>query len=581
MLLALTLVVSALFYPPPWQTLLRGVLVRLAARQGGELTIGRMQGGLFDPIQLYDVCWRRPGSPDGPADSGTDLRVIHAELTLAWPLPWRQKPTASNGQRLVLDGVSGRWDLSTVSGLASSTVQGRSRWDRWVDRLATRLVPTDFFLRGDDLTIHRNRYRLQVRGLRLSATRAATGAILAREVEITGPGFKNTLLNRHGQTLWQGDRLSLNGLDLGPGVRLLNVTLDGTHLRRQRLNWEGTLTAMGGEVRGQGAINFVHPRLALEVAGSLRRMPVAPLARLLGLVGPAGGQVDQGSFSFRGDPENWTAAEMWLTAQATNFRWGQRDWQNLELRATVLHQRIQIHRLELQQSHNRVSLTGECPLFPPGQLAGHWWEAGFSCNVDARLDDLHAVAQLFGSRLPALDGRMSVNGTLEAMPGRPGINGYLNVEGSRLSIRGAPLDYLHSTLLFRGNELNIADAQATQAEDYFAGRGSVNLVGPVSYQGELRLALADAGLYAPALAGVVDLAKAGLLVDGLRAPVRLEGVFYGPDAAGSTVFLTFGGLARRPGLPSPAGGGDWWGDNWLGLTLWPAGQMPAAEMWQL
>ncbi len=576
----MTLVVGALCCPPSWHLLVRGVLVRLVARRGYDLSIGGMQGGLFDPIQLSEVRWHRRGLPDGPTDTGTDLRIAHAELTLAWRFPWWQKRPPSDVQRLVLDGLSGRWDLATVAGLPRSAARGLSSTGRWLDRMDARLVPTEFFVRADDLTVQRNRYRLRMRGLRLSGERDAVGAILVRELEIDGPGFANTLLNRQGQTLWQGDRLSLNGLDLGPGVRLLKATLDGTHLPQQRLDWDCALTAMGGEVRGQGAINFVHPRLALEVAGSLRRMPVAPLARLLGLASPAGGLVDQGSFSFRGDPENWTAAEMWLTAQATNFRWGQRDWQNLELRATVLHQRIQIHRFELQQSRNRISLTGECPLYLPGQRSGRWWEAGFSCNVDARLDDLHALAQLGGGRLPALEGRMSVNGTLEAMPGRPGINGYLNVEGSRLNVRGASLDYLHSTLLFHGDDLNVADVQATHGEDYFAGRGSVSLAGASGYQGELRVATADAGLYTPALAGLADFAKAGLQADGLRSPVRLEGVFYGPDPAGKTVLLTFGGLDQGPGWSVPAGG-DWRDNNWLGLTLWPAGELPTAVMWQL
>ena len=552
-LLAITLVVCTLASPAPWHALLRGVLGKLAARRGGELTIGRLEGGPFDTVHLYDVRWRQRG--------GTDLRVAHAELTFAWRLPFGQKSPPSDVQRLMLDGISGRYDFAEVPGQPAE--KGRAIPGRWLDRLATRLIPMNLFARGDDLSLLRNRYRLRVRGLRLSAERNAIGAILAREVEIAGPGFENTLLNRHGQTLWQGNRWTLSDLDLGPGVRLLSATLDGSELPRQRLSWTCALTAMGGEVRGQGAINFVHPRLAMEVAGSLRRMPVAPLARLLGLAGPAGGQVTQGDFSFRGDPENWTAAEMWFTAQATDFCWGQRGWQTLDLRATVLHQHIQVHRLELQQSLNRVSLSGECPLSAPGQGSSRWWEAGFSCNVDARLDDLHALAQLFGDRWPEMSGRMSVNGTLETMPGRPGINGYLNVEGSRLNVRGAPLDYLHSTLLFRGDELNVADVQATRGGDYLAGRGLVSLAGVAGYQGELRMSLARPGVYTPALAGIIDLTKLGLQSDGWSAPVRLEGVFYGPDATGKTEFLTLGG----PTMPGPAGG-DWWGDHWLGLTLW-------------
>lgn len=551
--LVATLIIGGLCSPPPWHVLLRFLLVRAAAQHGGDLAIGRMRGGPFDMTSLDDVRWSPRGLSTGSTGAGTDLRVRHAEITPFWRIPFLQKPVPSCVQRVVLAGISGRWDLATVADAPDASVPAApSAQGRWLDRLFKRCVPTKLFIQADDLTLQRNRYRLRVRGLRLSGERDTTGLLVVREVEIAGPGFENTLLNRHGETLWQGERLSIRGMDFGPGVRLLSATLDGTHLKSQRLDWEGTLTAMGGEIRGQGALNFIHPRLALEIAGSLQRMPVSPLARLLGFTRPAGGLVEQANFSFRGDPENWPAAQMWLSAQATDFRWGNRDWQSLVLRATVLHQRIQVHRLELQQSRNRLSLTGECPLIAPDQATDRWWEAGFACNVDARLDDLHALAQLFGSRLPEMDGRMSVNGKLETTPGRPGISGYLNVEGSRLNIRGAPLDYLRSTLLFGGDELTVADVQATHGEDAFSGRGTVSLAGAASYQGEWRLAMADPGVYAPALTGVIDLGKAGLPTDGLRLPVRVEGVFYGPGLEGKPVFLTFGDLC--PAFD------DWWNE---------------------
>ncbi len=545
------------------------MLVQLAARHGCNLAIGRMEGGPFDSIHLYDVRCRQRGLPGTPASVGTDLSVAHAELTLAWRIPGFSSPESSAVRRLVLDGVHGRWDLATAPGLAEGPTTQGTKSGRWLDRVPALLVPTGFYVRGDDVILQRNRYRLRVHDLRWSGQRGAAGSLLVRELEISGPGFENTLLNRHAQTLWQGNRLSFSEMELGPGVLLLNATLDGKRLQRDRLDWECTLTALGGEVRGQGAVNFVHPRLALEVAGSLRRMPVTPLARLLGLNGPAGGVVEQGNFSFRGDPEDWPSAQMWLAARATDFRWGQRDWQSLELRATVLHRRIQIHQLELQQRRNRVSLTGECPLLSPGQETGRWWEAGFACNVDARLDDLHALAQLFGNRLPELDGRMSVNGTLEAVPDRPGINGYLNVEGSRLNLRGVPLDYLRSTLLFRGDVLSVADVQATHGEDYMSGRGTASLTGSANYQGEFHLAVADPGVYVPAVSGIIDLEKIGWPGNDLAGSLRLEGMFYGPDLEGKAVLFTLGGFQPPLVLPGPING-DWWGNHWFGFTVLPA-----------
>ena len=237
------------------------------------------------------------------------------------------------------------------------------------------------------------------------ATATAKGRFAAETVEATGPAFDASLPDQHGRTFWQGDRLTLSDLDLGHGVRLARATLDGAHLARRRLDWEGDVRALGGSVRGQGAVNFSRAHLALEVGGSVQQVTLGPLARLLEITGPADGQVEQASFSFRGDPENWQAADLWLAGRATDFRWGARRWESLEVQAVVTDRRVQVHRLELRQSRNRLSLDGECSL-PPDPLAavaagtGRWWQAGFACNVDARLEDLHDLAQLFGPPAP-------------------------------------------------------------------------------------------------------------------------------------------------------------------------------------
>ena len=360
-----------------------------------------------------------------------------------------------------------------------------------------------------------------------------------------GPRFDATLPDRYGRTNWQGDRLTLSDLDLGHGVLLAHATLDGSRLGRRRLDWEGDLRALGGTVRGQGAVNFSHERLALEVGGSVQQVTLGPLARLLEVTGPADGLVEQANFSFRGDPENWLAADMWLAGHATNFRWGQRRWESLEMQAVVTNRRVQIHRLELRQSRNRLSLDGECSLPPDAATAagaaGRWWQAGFACNVDARLEDLHDLAQLFGPPVPPMAGRMSVNGRLSARPGTQGFDGYLNVEGSTLTLRGAPLDFLRSTLVFRGDELDVADLQATHDGDYLTGRGSLRIAGPTDFQALGRVSIKDAGIYAPAYADLLPWADAGdAPVRSLTAGVRLEGsVLYLDQCQGEQAGNTF------------------------------------------
>lgn len=564
-LLVVVGMVSLALYPPPWQALLRAMLVRELARHGSDLTIGRIEGGPFDTFRLYDVRCRQHGlSPDAGVP-GADLRIARVELTPDWSLSRRHRNRSSWLQQVVLEGMAGSYDLSSLTGEANQTPAaggGRS----WFGKNLYRFVPANFFVQGDDFLLRRGRYHLRARDLRVVGNQGVAGRLLARELEIGGPGFQNTFLNRQGTTVWQGNRLTITGLDLAPGVRVASLAFDGTHLGRRHVDWEASLAVLGGEVRAQGGINVSRDRkLGLEVSGTLRQLPVQTLARLVGLVGTAGGLVEQGSFSFRGNPEEWGNAEMWLSAQATDFRWGRRRWQNLELQTVVLHRRVQVNRLELRQSHNQLSLKGEFPL-PPASVAeqpaftGRWWEAGFTCTVDARLNDLHALGMLVGPRFPALAGRMSVNGALEALPGRPGIEGYLNVEGSQLAVRGAPLDYLRSTLVFRGEELQVADLQATHGGDYLTGKWTTRLAGASQYAGDLRVAVKDRAVYAPALDGVLDLGKVGLASDDPNAPIRLDGTFHGPGPQGEAVFQTAEATAEPLRVPVPSVG-DWWRDD--------------------
>ena len=93
------------------------------------------RGGPFDTFHLYGLRFRQPGP-------GTDLRIDHAELTLAWTLPGLQHPAPSWVRQLTLDGVRGRWDLAAGGKRrASPTLTGRFGWN---DALAPRLIPAKF-----------------------------------------------------------------------------------------------------------------------------------------------------------------------------------------------------------------------------------------------------------------------------------------------------------------------------------------------------------------------------------------------------------------------------------------------------
>ena len=496
-----------------------------------------MEGGVFDSTELYDVrCVRRANENAGNAiasafSANTDFYIARAELVFAWRWPWLERPEKSWLRRLTIEGLSGTCDLTPLpqpdrpapiwqiakdggwKRVAETiaqrwVVRGTQALAREIGRVDGEWIPENADVRADRFTLARKGYRLHAEALRLEALQDEAGWFAARGAEVSGPQFASALPAVSGWTYWKESSLTLGDVDLGRGIYLAHATLNGAHLDRRRLDWDGELTALGGIARGQGAINFSKSRLTLEIAGSLERMAVPPLAKLLGVTGETGGEVQQANFTFRGDPENWAAAEMWLTAEATDFRWGQRRWESLELRGLIINRRVQVRRLELRQSRNQLSFTGECALpaaadaagAVPALAAANWWQSEFSCNIDARVNDLHALAQLAGGRMPELSGRMSVNGTLSAHSGAPGIDGYLNVEGSSLSIRGAPLDYLHTTLLFKGDELNVPDLQATRGGDYLTGSGTVQIIGSARYKAELHASIRDLSVYAAAYA---------------------------------------------------------------------------------
>ena len=492
-LAVITLSPALLVLPPVWHGALRTAFAWEASRRGYKATISHVRGGLFGTTHLEAVRVRT-------LRGGTDLSVAQASFRLL-----------GGGSSICLEGVRGTLDLSAAS------------CGGW---LGANWQPAEFSVQMDDLCLRRGPGTLRLLGLSATGKRSDPGAFEIREVRIEEPGFAWTTPGAHGRTFWKEGCLTFSGASDRNDTTAANGTLDLTRLGHGHLKWEGNLRFDDGEVRVQGAVDLARAEAPLEVAATMRRTALAPFARLLGVRGTVDGEVAQASFTFRGDPANLPAAQTSLSAHATGFRWEDRRWRSLEVQALVVNRRVQLNRFDLRQDGNRLALSGEYPLPPMDGAAlhwtgaGSWWQAaGFSGNVDARLEDLGAFARLIGPNAPELAGRMSVNGRLSAVAGNPNVEGYLNVEGSRLNVRGAPLDYLRSTLLFRRGALEIADVQATQDTDYFTAHG---IIGSVARQGELHAEVRDASVYLPALADWPEIAARIAPVRRLDALLRIE-----------------------------------------------------------
>lgn len=514
-LAAVLLSPAVLALPPVWHGAMRTALTWQASRYGYELTVDRVHGGAFSTTRLEGVQVRS-------ATGITNLAAARASFGLVANGSFFHGP-ASWLRDLQLEGVRGNLDL------AVAVPEGTSLRRRFVGPGAN-WQPADFSLQADDLRFQHGRDAVRLLGLRVTGGRGGPGTFEVREVRAEGPGFAHTLPGGRGQTFWKDGCLTFSSVSARDGATVANGALDFSRLGRGLLKWECSLRLLGGEVRGQGALDFSRADAPLEVAATLRRTSLAPFARLLGVRGPVDGEVEQASFTFRGDPADLPSAQMSLSGRATGFRWEERRWQSLEVQAVVVHRRVQLNRFDLRQDGNRLTLSCEYPLPPADGTplrwtgAGSWWQAaGFVGNVDARLEDLGALAQLVGPGAPELRGRMSINGRLSAAAGSADVEGYLNVEGTRLSVRGAPLDYLRSTLLFRRGAVEIADVQATQDADHFTAHGVVGLSSEnFTRHGELRAEVRDASVYLPALAAWPEFAGRIAPVRGLEAVVRME-----------------------------------------------------------
>jgi hypothetical protein len=157
-----------------------------------------------------------------------------------------------------------------------------------------------------------------------------------------------------------------------------------------------------------------------------------------------------------------------------------------------MERRLQVPELELNQGRNALSLTGELVLPAPGQ---QWWQSEFTCNIAAKIGNLTELSALFLPDFKYTAGRATVNGSIRGK--NELFYGQLIVAGSGLRWRDAPIENLHAAVNLNGNEIQVANIELFNQEDYVRGRGVVNIFGPAQYWGELRASVDDLGRSTP------------------------------------------------------------------------------------
>lgn len=467
MLLCLVaLLVIAPVEPHTFRFLVRQGLVYQAARYGNRLTIGSMEGNLFEPLRFHQVEVRstRPGF-------SLRTRIRKAEAGFSWSAAFLGRGHSFFDY---LDLEEPRSLLSFHAGPVPDSALSRP----WLP------LPARLELRGGHFDVRMEGRSVTFSGLDFSVSSSAPGTLAVEALTIRTPAFERAFTRLRGTTALQGNRLVVADIALAPDLWLSAISTDITWIAAGELRLGFDFAAFGGELRG----DLVNPSGEASpdylISGNFRAISVASLARFLGVREKTGGTIQEGKFTFQGSPHHWADASLTTRLEATDFLWGERRWNSFILGATVHNGRVEIPALELHQAHNTLVLSGEVTIPARSQP---WWEAGFEFDVNARIDNLTELSALLGPRFADTAGKVTVVG---AIRGRNQLyHGQLIVTGSHLAYRGAPIEVLNAGIKLDGNELQVINLELANGRDFIRGKGGINIYGEKWYWGELNASI--------------------------------------------------------------------------------------------
>mgnify|MGYP003693971081 CR=1 FL=1 len=158
---------------------------------------------------------------------------------------------------------------------------------------------------------------------------------------------------------------------------------------------------------------------------------------------------------------------------ADGFRLNKRGWESLELGARMIHRRVAVSDLVLKQKENTLAASGEFSL-DQGWLG--MAKAPFLLHLTASINELGALAGLFGSPFDEMSGRMSLSGSINGQAGKLG--GFLTLEGSQMGFRKQPIDSGRVEVSFAGSEVQVTQCEFWSGEDFVRAKGNVEIECP-------------------------------------------------------------------------------------------------------
>jgi hypothetical protein len=353
-----------------------------------------------------------------------------------------------------------------------------------------KMLPENLSLDHCDLRVEDGPSVILLREMSLRASQVEAGPFTAAEVRIDSPLFRQTFSALRGSTRWQGDRLTVAGLSLAPGLDLQSITADLSRLSKQHVGLEFDIDTFGGKLRADVSSEWHSQNINWNVIASATDLSLRQTSQGLGFTGRLDGVVHACKFTFRGDPRDPANATASLWAELTGLFWRDRAADVIMLGAALYNRQIQLQQLYVKQRDNQLTLNGEAA-FPSKSF--DWLNPDFRGTISASIANLGDFASLFGANPGDFAGQIAVEGTMNA--GGRKLGGHLTATGKSLSIFEIPVDTFAAKVNLKANDLEIEKLDVQRQADLLHAQGKIDMGPDHAYSGTANLTAGNVGQY--------------------------------------------------------------------------------------
>jgi len=343
-----------------------------------------------------------------------------------------------------------------------------------------KLLPNNFNLAGFELRIEDGPNVFLLHNGVLSGSEVEAGHFSAAEVTIASPLLHQTFARLRGATKWQDNRLTLGGITLTGGLDLQSLTVDFSHLAKERADLQFDLDTFGGKIRASFSDEWRPGHRLWNFAGSASDISLAQTSEAIGFTDRLGGSLHACKFTFRGDPRDLTHATASVWTELTGLSWRNRAAEVIMLGAELYNRQIQLQQLYVKQRNNQLTMSGQGSL--PSK-SSEWLSPDFRGTISGSINDLGAFASLFGAAPDEFAGAVAIDGTLNARDRN--IGGHVAASANSLSIFKTQIDNFTANLNLKASDLQIEQLDLRRKQDWLHAEGRIDLRSVHNYSGSV------------------------------------------------------------------------------------------------